>query len=141
VKIIDLGIAKSSAADDNKTKTGMFVGGSAVAGHLGSVAAGQRIDGRADLYSFGIVMYEMLAGVPPFTADTPHAYVMKHASGAEAVARGEPRRDRACAARGLIFRALEKIATSATPPRASSRTSSSACRDVPDTPAHRCRCP
>jgi serine/threonine-protein kinase len=82
VKIIDLGIAKSSAADDNKTKTGMFVGKWKYCSpeHLGMLPPGERIDGRADLYSFGIVMYEMLAGVPPFMADTPHAYLMKHAS-------------------------------------------------------------
>ncbi|MGZ5472745.1 MAG: serine/threonine protein kinase, partial [Thermoanaerobaculia bacterium] len=82
VKIIDLGIAKSSGADDNKTKTGMFVGKWKYCSpeHLGMLPPGERIDGRADLYSFGIVLYEMLAGVPPFVCDTPHAYLMKHAS-------------------------------------------------------------
>jgi serine/threonine-protein kinase len=81
VKIIDLGIAKSSAADDDRTKTGIFVGKWKYCSpeHLGMLTAGERIDGRADLYSFGIVMYEMLAGVPPFQADTPHAFLMMHA--------------------------------------------------------------
>jgi serine/threonine-protein kinase len=82
VKIIDLGIAKSSGSDDNNTKTGMFVGKWKYCSpeHLGMLGPGERIDGRADLYSFGIVMYEMLTGVPPFQADTPHAYLMMHAS-------------------------------------------------------------
>jgi len=82
VKIIDLGIAKSSSADDNKTKTGMFVGKWKYCSpeHLGMMSPGERIDGRADIYSFGIVLYEMLTGVPPFQADTPHAYLMMHAS-------------------------------------------------------------
>jgi serine/threonine-protein kinase len=82
VKIIDLGIAKSSAPDDEKTKTGMFVGKWKYCSpeHLGMLGAGERIDGRADIYSFGIVLYEMLTGVPPFQANTPHAYLMMHAS-------------------------------------------------------------
>ncbi|HEV3485857.1 MAG TPA: protein kinase [Vicinamibacterales bacterium] len=82
VKIIDLGIAKGTTGDDNKTKTGMFVGKWKYCSpeHLGMLPPGERIDGRADLYSFGIVLYEMLTGVPPFQADTPHAYLMMHAS-------------------------------------------------------------
>ena len=83
VKIIDLGIAKQWTEDgDDKTKTGMFVGKWKYCSpeHLGILQEGQRIDGRADLYSFGIVMYEMLTGVAPFQADTPHGYLMLHAS-------------------------------------------------------------
>lgn len=83
VKIIDLGIAKQWGDEgDNKTKTGMFVGKWKYCSpeHLGMLEAGQRIDGRADLYSFGIVLYEMLTGIPPFQADTPHGYLMLHAS-------------------------------------------------------------
>ncbi|MDQ3281053.1 MAG: serine/threonine protein kinase [Acidobacteriota bacterium] len=80
VKIIDLGIAKSLGAEDDKTKTGMFVGKWKYCSpeHLGMLPPGERIDGRADIYSFGIVLYEMLTGVPPFQADTPHAYLMMH---------------------------------------------------------------
>jgi serine/threonine protein kinase len=114
VKIIDLGIAKSSGAEDNKTKTGMFVGKWKYCSpeHLGMLPAGERIDGRADLYSFGIVLYEMLVGVPPFQADTPHRYLMMHAS-----ERPRPLRDvnpgvvELPQLEALIFRALEKDRT------------------------------
>jgi serine/threonine protein kinase len=39
---------------------------------------GGEIDGRADLYSLGIVLYELLAGTPPFTATTPQGLMRQH---------------------------------------------------------------
>ena len=83
VKIIDLGIAKQwNEATEGQTKTGMFVGKWKYCSpeHLGILPEGQRIDGRADIYSFGIVLYEMLTGVTPFQADTPHGFLVLHAS-------------------------------------------------------------
>jgi serine/threonine protein kinase len=113
VKIIDLGIAKSSSTttEDNKTKTGIFVGKWKYCSpeHLGMLPVGERIDGRADLYSFGIVLYEMLTGVPAFVADTPHAYLMKHASERPKALRDvNPSVVSAPELEALIFRALEK---------------------------------
>ena len=112
VKLIDLGIAKQGdATDGSKTATGMFVGKWKYCSpeHLGMLDAGERIDGRADLYSFGIVLYEMLTGVPPFQADTPHAYLMLHASERpRALAEVNPSMPASPELEALIFRALEK---------------------------------
>ncbi len=111
VKIIDLGIAKSLGSEDNKTKTGMFVGKWTYCSpeHLGMLPSGERIDGRADLYSFGIVLYEMLTGVPPFQADTPHAYLMMHSQQQPKTLReANPRTAASPELEALIFRALEK---------------------------------
>ncbi len=114
VKIIDLGIAKGLGTDDNKTKTGMFVGKWKYCSpeHLGMLQPGERIDGRADLYSFGIVLYEMLTGVPPFQADTPHQYLMMHASEKpKAMHDANPALSAPPELEAIIFRALEKDRT------------------------------
>src|ERR1041385_3510931 len=111
VKIIDLGIAKGSEPDDVNTKTGMFVGKWRYCSpeHLGMLPEGERMDGRADLYSMGIVLYEALTGAPPFQADTPHGYLKMHAS-----ERPKPLRHVLPSAaenlelEALVFRALEK---------------------------------
>jgi len=111
VKVIDLGIAKSLAADDNNTKTGMFVGKWKYCSpeHLGMLPPDEAIDGRADLYSFGIVLYEMLTGVPPFQADTPHAYLMLHSQQRPKALRDvNPLVSAPPELEALIFRALEK---------------------------------
>jgi len=112
IKIIDLGIAKQWGEEgDAKTKTGMFVGKWKYCSpeHLGMMAEGERIDGRADIYSFGIVFYEMLTGVPPFQADTPHGFLLLHANEKPRSMRDtNPSVTTSPELEALIFRALEK---------------------------------
>jgi eukaryotic-like serine/threonine-protein kinase len=115
VKIIDLGIAKQWGEEkDEKTTTGMFVGKWKYCSpeHLGMLPERERIDGRADIYSFGIVLYEMLTGVAPFRADTPHGYVMLHASEKpRPMQEMNPGATAAPELEALILRALEKDRT------------------------------
>jgi serine/threonine-protein kinase len=80
-KIIDLGIAKRLTAESlQMTGTGIFLGkvkyGSPE--QAGSLRSGQTIDERSDIYSFGVVLYEMLMGKAPFEAETPREYLGKH---------------------------------------------------------------
>jgi len=83
VKVIDFGIAKSLAEGESGqglTQTGMFLGKLKYASpeQAGFLKEGEHLDPRSDLYSFGIVMYEMLAGKAPFQATNPHGYILKH---------------------------------------------------------------
>lgn len=83
VKVIDFGIAKQLAEGDGGqglTQTGMFLGKLKYASpeQAGFLKDGEHLDARSDLYSFGIVLYEMLAGRAPFQATNPHGYILKH---------------------------------------------------------------
>ncbi len=80
-KIIDLGIAKRMAAESlAMTGTGLFLGKLKYCSpeQAGALAEGKALDGRSDLYAFGVVLYEMLAGRPPFESQTPEGYLGKH---------------------------------------------------------------
>jgi eukaryotic-like serine/threonine-protein kinase len=83
VKVIDFGIAKQLAEGEGGqglTQTGMFLGKLKYASpeQAGFLKEDEHLDPRSDLYSFGIVMYEMLAGRAPFQATNPHGYILKH---------------------------------------------------------------
>ena len=71
VKVVDFGIARTADAESRLTGTGMMVG---TPNYLcPEVCLGQEVDGRSDLFSLGVVFYEMLAGTSPFQADSPMA--------------------------------------------------------------------
>ena len=76
VKILDFGIAKLGAEQAQLTSTGVVIG---TPNYMApEQALGEKVDGRADLYALGIILYEMLAGVVPFQADTPLAVLHQH---------------------------------------------------------------
>ena len=75
VKIVDFGLAKQSGNNDCLTETGAMLG--TVAYLPPEVLQGQETDHRGDLWSNGVVFYEMLAGAPPFAG--ANSYVLMHA--------------------------------------------------------------
>ena len=80
VKILDFGIAKLKDSTGH-TVTGSVLGTPAYMSYeQASGLSSEKLDGRSDLYSLGIVAYTMLAGHPPFRADTPVGYITKHLS-------------------------------------------------------------
>src|SRR5215218_4021993 len=75
-KVTDFGIARAGASD--MTETGSIMG---TAQYLSpEQAQGQPVDARADLYSIGIVLYELLTGAPPFDAESPVTIALKQVS-------------------------------------------------------------
>jgi serine/threonine-protein kinase len=75
-KLLDFGIAFPQDATTQLTQTGMMCG---TATYMApEQARGRDVDGQADLYSLGIVLFEMLTGVLPFQGDSGFEIVMKH---------------------------------------------------------------
>ena len=75
VKVADFGIARA-AAYTSISQTSLVLG---TAGYMSpEQALGEPVDPRSDLYSLGVVLYEMLTGELPYTADNPVAISMKH---------------------------------------------------------------
>jgi serine/threonine-protein kinase len=78
VKIVDLGIAKLRDSATH-TLTGTVLGTLAYMSYeQASGMKSDELDARSDIYSLGVVTYEMLTGGLPFQSDTPVGYVRKH---------------------------------------------------------------
>jgi eukaryotic-like serine/threonine-protein kinase len=78
VKVADFGIARaiSDSGDQNLTKTGSVMGTATY--FSPEQARGAVVDPRSDLYSLGVVLYEMIIGHPPFSGDSAVAIAYKH---------------------------------------------------------------
>src|SRR5277367_1686102 len=76
VKVTDFGIARAMNTEESLTQTGAVMGTAAY--FSPEQAEGKGVDSRSDIYSLGVVLYEMAVGRPPFTGDSPVAVASKH---------------------------------------------------------------
>ncbi|MCB0118380.1 MAG: serine/threonine-protein kinase [Anaerolineales bacterium] len=75
--ISDFGIAKFSQGEASGNMTGSAIIGTP-AYMAPEQAAGDPVDGRADIYALGVILYEMVTGTQPYKADTPLGLAIKH---------------------------------------------------------------
>ncbi len=77
IKVADFGIARAfGGSDDELTQTGSVMGTATY--FSPEQAQGRTVDPRSDLYSLGVVLFEMVVGEPPFLGNTPVAIAYKH---------------------------------------------------------------
>ena len=76
VKVADFGIARAIGTSEDLTQTGSVMGTATY--FSPEQAQGYSVDPRSDVYSLGVVLYEMVTGKPPFTGDNPVSIAYKH---------------------------------------------------------------
>ncbi len=79
VKVTDFGIAQAVASEDHLAEAGSVMGTATY--FSPEQAEGAAVDGRSDVYSLGVVLYELLVGRPPFIGDSPVAVSSQHVHG------------------------------------------------------------
>ena len=79
VKVTDFGIAQAVASEDHLAEEGSVMGTATY--FSPEQAEGVAVDGRSDVYSLGVVLFEMLVGRPPFIGDSPVAVSSQHVHG------------------------------------------------------------
>jgi len=105
VKILDFGLARSPETDATITQSGMIVGTPAYMAP--EQATGQKVDGRVDLFSLGVVLFRLCSGRLPWHGDTAMATLMAVAT-EEAPALAQLKPDLPPALTDLVTRLLAK---------------------------------
>ena len=114
LKIIDLGLARTLEADAagfEITQVGMFMGKLQYCSpeQAGVTGGGAALDHRSDLYSFALVLYEMIVGVPPFDSESQPGFIFKRLSEDPLPLRGrDPRVEVPLELDRVVRRALER---------------------------------
>jgi eukaryotic-like serine/threonine-protein kinase len=80
LKIVDFGVAAAAKSGDTQlTKTGYVIGSPKYMAP--EQILGKKVDERADIYSLGVIMYEMLAGTPPYSRGDHMSVMYQHVQG------------------------------------------------------------
>ena len=111
VKVVDLGIAKATDRPTEMTATGVFLGKLRYASpeQFGALGSAERLDGRSDLYSLGVVLYELLTGVRPFAGESPPELLRGHLfNPPQPFSQSDPEGRIPADLRAAILKALEK---------------------------------
>jgi serine/threonine-protein kinase len=77
VKVLDFGISKLRGSQTVQTQEAVVLGTPQYMAPEQAAGRNQDVDGRTDIFALGAIVYEMLTGTPPFSADTPLGVMFK----------------------------------------------------------------
>ena len=105
LKIVDFGVAAAHREGDTQlTKTGYVIGSPKYMAP--EQILGKKVDERADIYAEGVILYEMLTGVPPYSRGDHMSVMYQHVQGQARVAAGDQHRPAARALSDVVMKAM-----------------------------------